>query len=72
MFEWRAKTSLSNKLYFPPEFRNFRKLFKILAAVSSLELLFLLFQDKRKIRKEKFKDEVVKLTTINQQQSTKK
>jgi len=47
-------------------------LFKILAAVSSLELLFLLFQDKRKIRKEKFKDEVVKLTTINQQQSTKK
>jgi len=60
------------KFCFPAEFRNFRKLFKILAAVSSLELLFLLFQDKRKIRKEKFKDEVVKLTTINQQQSTKK
>ncbi len=28
------KDSLKNEFYFPPEFRSFRKLFKILAGVS--------------------------------------
>jgi hypothetical protein len=37
-----------------------------------LDFCFFCFKAKEKIRKEKFKDEVVKPATINQQQSTRR
>ena len=42
-----AKILFYEQIIFPLEFGNFRNLVKILAEVSSLELLVLLFQDKR-------------------------
>ena len=43
-----------NKYSIRASFGDFRIQFKFLAGVSSLELLFLLFQDKRKIIKKQF------------------